>query len=63
MLADVALEADPEVRNRARYSNYQKHLRRAEAGKPPGLQQRINEFSRRQINRVRWRLWDAVGIS
>jgi glycosyltransferase involved in cell wall biosynthesis len=62
-LTSVAREADPDVEHRSRYKMYLRRLRRAKAGKPPGAAQRFMEFSRSQINRVRWRVWDAVGIS
>jgi glycosyltransferase involved in cell wall biosynthesis len=62
-LARVAMEADWAIERTARYRMYRRRLERAEAGKPPVVQQRLTEFSRSQINRVRWRLWKAVGIS
>jgi glycosyltransferase involved in cell wall biosynthesis len=62
-LVSVAREADHEVEHRTRYKIYRRHLRRAEAGNPPRVTQRLKEFGRGQINRVRWRVWDAVGIS
>lgn len=62
-LVSVAREADHEVEHRTRYKTYRRNLRRAEAGNPPGPVQRVKEFVRCQINKVRWRVWDAVGIS
>lgn len=62
-LTNVAREADPAVDYRSRYKLYLWRLRRAEEGKPPGAAQRVVEFSRSQVNRVRWRVWKAVGIS
>jgi hypothetical protein len=63
VLAEVAKEANCAAEKNARYRTYMRGLVRAKAGHLPTTQQKLAELSRSQIDRVRWRLWKAIGIS
>lgn len=62
-LLDVALEANPKADQTGRHVAILRRLKGAAAKDGPRLSHRTREAVRNQINRVRWRVWDAVGIS
>jgi hypothetical protein len=62
-LAEVATAANQAAEGSLRYRIFRCQLQRSEAGRTPGFPQKLAEFSRSQIDRMRWRIWKAVGIS
>ncbi|MDQ0636127.1 glycosyltransferase involved in cell wall biosynthesis [Arthrobacter pascens] len=62
-LASTATEADRKAKRNSRYRKYRRRLSRAEAGSQPNVQQILTELVRKQMDRMRWRVWKAIGIS
>ncbi|HYI33578.1 MAG TPA: glycosyltransferase family 2 protein [Glaciibacter sp.] len=62
-LRNVAIEIKPSASTSWLMQRLDSRLRRAEAGAAPSAAQRSVEFSRSQLDRIRWRFWVHTGVS